>query len=149
MPSRQLSLSATQNARRPYAKPERLLRRSPPAVRTVKLTAKNFASIARTAREFENYIAALRAKDGDAVREAEVRDDDYDHHQLPAKKTYNLGPRAGIWGPTVREPPEQPGRRTQTKRQEHRPRNNNSEEGEEDEDVDDEAESESDDEDEE
>jgi len=72
---------------------------------TVKLTTKNFGSIARTTREFEDYIVALLGKDSDAAREADVRDHDYDPDQLPAKKTYNLGPRAGSWGTTIRDPP--------------------------------------------
>lgn len=57
---------------------------------TVKLVTKNFGSIARTTRGFEDYIVALRGKDSDAAREAEVRDDDYNPNQLPAKKAYNI-----------------------------------------------------------
>jgi len=58
---------------------------------TVKLTTKNFRSIARTTREFEDYIVHLRGKDSEAARDAEVRDDDYDPDlpMKPARKNYS------------------------------------------------------------
>jgi SpoVK/Ycf46/Vps4 family AAA+-type ATPase len=67
---------------------------------TVKLTTKNFRSIARTTKEFEDYIVSLRGRDSDAAREAEVRDDDYDPDMGPARKNYgSAAMRAqGGWG---------------------------------------------------
>ncbi len=65
---------------------------------TVKLTAKNFGRIARVTTEFEDYIVALRGRDSDAAREAEVRDDDYDPDMLPARKNYSAPlMRGGGW----------------------------------------------------
>lgn len=44
---------------------------------TVRLTKRNFANIAKTSHDFEEYIVHLRGRDSDNVKEAEVRDDHF------------------------------------------------------------------------
>ncbi|KAF2688057.1 hypothetical protein K458DRAFT_440781 [Lentithecium fluviatile CBS 122367] len=56
--------------------------------RTVKLTKANFANIAKTAREFEQYIETLRGSDSVNARESELRYDEWDPDQPRARKQY-------------------------------------------------------------
>ncbi|KAL9088212.1 MAG: hypothetical protein Q9165_006339 [Trypethelium subeluteriae] len=60
---------------------------------TVKITKANFRNIAKTARDFEDYIDLLRGKDSDLARQAELRDDDYDPGAPRARKEYPNMPR--------------------------------------------------------
>src|SRR3569833_168507 len=46
------------------------------------LTKTYFQNIAKTALEFEEYLVALRGRDTDNVRDAEVRDDVFDNMAL-------------------------------------------------------------------
>ncbi|ORY18242.1 hypothetical protein BCR34DRAFT_596465 [Clohesyomyces aquaticus] len=55
---------------------------------TVKLTKANFTNIARTAKEFEEYIEELRGKDSEMARQNEWRLDGYDPDAPPARKNY-------------------------------------------------------------
>lgn len=56
--------------------------------RKVQLTKKSFKSIAKTSRDFENYIANLRGSDSLYAKEAELRYDDYDPDRTRARKVY-------------------------------------------------------------
>lgn len=60
--------------------------------RTIKLTKANFANIAKTAKEFEQYIEMLRGNDSQNARESELRYDEYDPERPRARKQY---PAAG------------------------------------------------------
>jgi SpoVK/Ycf46/Vps4 family AAA+-type ATPase len=118
---------------------------------TVKLTAKNFRRIARATTEFEDYIIALRGKDSDAAREAEVRDDDYDPDMPPARKNYrpSLTKVAGGWSSrehAAANVPGTSGRQGQTTRQRSR-RESDSDDDEDEEDDDDDEEEEEEEED--
>lgn len=56
--------------------------------RTVRLTRSNFANIAKTAREFEQYIETLRGSDSVNARESELRYDEFDPERPRARKQY-------------------------------------------------------------
>jgi len=60
--------------------------------RTARLTKANFANIAKTAREFEQYIETLRGSDSVNARESELRYDEFDPERPRARKQY---PAAG------------------------------------------------------
>ncbi|RYP71845.1 hypothetical protein DL771_004557 [Monosporascus sp. 5C6A] len=115
---------------------------------TVKLTAKNFRRIARATTEFEDYIVALRGRDSDAAREAEVRDDDYDPDMVPARKNYGAPlMRAGGWNgreTMVASVSEPGGRQGQTRPRRSRKETESEDDEDEDEDEDEEDEEEND-----
>lgn len=54
----------------------------------VKLTVKNFQSIAKTAREFEDYLVSVRGQDSDLARESQLRDDSHDIDSPWLQKEY-------------------------------------------------------------
>jgi hypothetical protein len=56
--------------------------------RTVRLSKANFANIAKTAREFEQYIETLRGSDSVNARESELRYDEFDPERPRARKQY-------------------------------------------------------------
>jgi hypothetical protein len=56
--------------------------------RTARLTKANFANIAKTAREFEQYIETLRGSDSVNARESELRYDEFDPERPRARKQY-------------------------------------------------------------
>ncbi|PVI07506.1 P-loop containing nucleoside triphosphate hydrolase protein [Periconia macrospinosa] len=56
--------------------------------RAVKLTKANFQSIAKTTREFEQYIASVRGDDALNAIDDELRRDDYDPDRPKARKSY-------------------------------------------------------------
>ncbi|KAI1340921.1 hypothetical protein F5Y15DRAFT_378331 [Xylariaceae sp. FL0016] len=55
---------------------------------TVKLTVKNFKSIAKIANEFEDYLNHVRGFDADSAYLDQWRDDRYDPRATQARKTY-------------------------------------------------------------
>jgi hypothetical protein len=56
--------------------------------RTVRLTKANFSNIAKTAKEFEQYIETLRGSDSQNARESELRYDEWDPERPMARKQY-------------------------------------------------------------
>jgi hypothetical protein len=72
----------------------------------VRLCKENFAKIAGTAADFENYLTSVRGSDGTAARNESVRDDEYGaqggakpvkkYGDLPAVRARGAG--AGGWG---------------------------------------------------
>lgn len=68
--------------------PEEALKTGKKKWRTVKLTKANFANIAKTAREFEQYIETLRGSDSQNARESELRYDEFDPERPRARKQY-------------------------------------------------------------
>ncbi|CAI6335269.1 unnamed protein product [Periconia digitata] len=57
--------------------------------RSVKLTKANFQKVARTSKEFEEYIAAVRGQDDKNAIDDELRRDDYDAERPKARKSYS------------------------------------------------------------
>jgi hypothetical protein len=80
--------------------PDEALKTGKKKWRTVKLTKANFANIAKTAREFEQYIETLRGSDSQNARELELRYDEYDPDRPRARKQY---PGMGSSGNGARE----------------------------------------------
>jgi hypothetical protein len=58
----------------------------------VQLTKSYFVKIARTARDFEDYLVSVRGSDAKTARDHEVRDDEYDPTAPRAQKSYGLAP---------------------------------------------------------
>lgn len=58
----------------------------------MQLTKSYFVKIARTARDFEDYLVSVRGSDAKTARDHEVRDDDYDPNAPRAQKSYGLAP---------------------------------------------------------
>ena len=80
--------------------PEEAMKTGKKKWRTVKLTKANFANIAKTAREFEQYIETLRGSDSQNARESELRYDEFDPERPRARKQY---PAVGSARDGVRE----------------------------------------------
>ena len=80
--------------------PEEAIKTGKKKWRTVKLTKANFVNIAKTAREFEQYIETLRGSDSQNARESELRYDEFDPERPRARKQY---PTAGSVREGVRE----------------------------------------------
>ena len=55
---------------------------------TVKLTRANFRHIAKTASEFDDYLASVRGPDSSLAKESQLRDDTHDQDVSVAKKDY-------------------------------------------------------------
>ncbi|KAF1963596.1 P-loop containing nucleoside triphosphate hydrolase protein [Byssothecium circinans] len=68
--------------------PEEALATGKKKWRTVKLTKANFQNIAKTAKEFEQYIATVRGSDSMNAQELELRRDNYDPERPQARKQY-------------------------------------------------------------
>lgn len=68
--------------------PDEALKTGKKKWRTVKLTKANFTTIAKTAREFEQYIETLRGSDSQNARESELRYDEFDPERPRARKQY-------------------------------------------------------------
>ncbi|KAK0713529.1 hypothetical protein B0T26DRAFT_753626 [Lasiosphaeria miniovina] len=58
---------------------------------TIRLTRRNLEDIAKTARDFENYIVSIRGPDHEVAQASQLRDDDYGRQLPRAQKDYNLG----------------------------------------------------------
>lgn len=72
----------------------------------VRLCKENFAKIAGTAADFENYLTSVRGSDGTAARNESVRDDEYQGRSgtRPVKRYSTLPVVKPTWGqPQVRE----------------------------------------------
>ncbi|KAH5346816.1 hypothetical protein HBI48_189150 [Parastagonospora nodorum] len=87
--------------------PEEAMKTGKKKWRSIKLTKANFANIAKTAKEFEQYIEMLRGNDSQNARESELRYDEYDPERPRARKQYPAagtakvgvkGPRPDVWG---------------------------------------------------
>ncbi|KAK3689417.1 hypothetical protein B0T22DRAFT_171761 [Podospora appendiculata] len=87
--------------------PEQALSSGDKSLRTIRLTKRNFASIAKTARDFEDYISAIRGSDRELAQASNLRNDDFGRDIPRAQKNY--GPRVelgrGVRAATVQTPP--------------------------------------------
>ena len=57
-------------------------------LRTARLTRRNFEKIAKTARDFEDYITSTRGVDSQVAQASQLRDDDFGRKMARAKKSY-------------------------------------------------------------
>ncbi|KAK3317644.1 hypothetical protein B0T19DRAFT_479682 [Cercophora scortea] len=87
--------------------PEQALSSGDKSLRTIRLTKRNFASIAKTARDFEDYISAIRGSDRELAQASNLRNDDFGRDIPRAQKDY--GPRVelgrGVRVPAAQTPP--------------------------------------------
>lgn len=71
---------------------------------TVKLTRANFRHIAKTASEFDDYLASVRGPDSSLAKESQLRDDTHDQDTLAPKKDYGSKssprPKSGYLSPS-------------------------------------------------
>ncbi|KAK0740067.1 hypothetical protein B0T18DRAFT_431450 [Schizothecium vesticola] len=56
---------------------DQALKSSDNSLKTVRLTKRNFVKISRTARDFEDYITAIRGPDRKVAQKSQFRDDDF------------------------------------------------------------------------
>ncbi|KAK0730880.1 hypothetical protein B0H67DRAFT_563173 [Lasiosphaeris hirsuta] len=73
---------------------DQALKSSDKSLKTVRLTKRNFVKISRTARDFEDYITAIRGSDRKVAQKSQFRDDDFGKPILMPQKSYPT-PAAG------------------------------------------------------
>ncbi|KAK3376255.1 hypothetical protein B0T24DRAFT_217163 [Lasiosphaeria ovina] len=66
---------------------------------TIRLTRRNLEDIAKTARDFEDYIVSIRGPDREVAQASQLRDDDYGRQLPRAQKNYDLGSKDATVSP--------------------------------------------------
>ncbi|KAK3349555.1 hypothetical protein B0T25DRAFT_504750 [Lasiosphaeria hispida] len=77
---------------------DQALQSSDKSLKTVRLTKRNFVKISRTARDFEDYITAIRGPDRKVAQKSQFRDDDFGKPILMPQKYYPTPTAGGSGG---------------------------------------------------